>query len=153
LIEKSPPKENVFPRIGKEKPTTLKQGETDVSHVVTIKSSVTDVAAIRAACQRLGLAAPVQGRTVLFSGSVEGWAVQLPGWSYPAVCDTASGLVHFDNYQGRWGKNEELDRFLQAYAVERARMEARKKGYVCTEQTLTNGSIKLTIQVQGGAAV
>jgi hypothetical protein len=35
--------------------------------------------------------------------------------------------------------------------VERARAEARKKGHVCTEQTLADGSIKLTIQVAGGA--
>ena len=40
----------------------------------------------------------------------------------------------------------------QAYAVERARAEARKKGHVCMEQTLSDGSIKLTIQVGGGAA-
>jgi hypothetical protein len=43
-----------------------------------------------------------------------------------------------------------LDRFLQIYAVEKARAEARKKGYASTEQALADGSIKLVIQVQGG---
>jgi len=94
----------------------------------------------------------VQGKAELFSGQVDGLAVQLPGWQYPAVCDTATGQVHFDNFGGRWGDQKELDRFLQAYAVERARAEARKKGCLCTEQTLADGSIKLTIQVQGGGA-
>ena len=123
-----------------------------MSHLVTIKTEVRDAAAVRAACQRLGLGPPVHGKTELFSGEVEGLAVQLPDWQYPAVCDIATGQVHFDNFEGRWGEKTELDRFLQAYAVERARAEARRKGCHCTEQTLANGSIKLTIQVQGGVA-
>ena len=43
-----------------------------MSHVVTIKTTVRDAAAVRAACQRLGLPARVQGKTRLFSGEVEG---------------------------------------------------------------------------------
>ncbi len=123
-----------------------------MSHIVTIKTEVRDIAAIRAACQRLGLLAPVQGKTKLFSGEVEGWAVQLPGWQYPVVCDTASGTVHYDNFSGHWGEQKELNRFLQAYAVEKARLEARRKGYAVVEQSLPDGSIKLSIQVAGGAA-
>jgi hypothetical protein len=45
-----------------------------------------------------------------------------------------------------------LAEFLQAYAVERAKIEARKKGHTISEQTLADGSIKLTIQVAGGVA-
>jgi len=62
-----------------------------VSHIVTIKTEVRDAAAVHAACKRLGLPAPVCGKTQLFSGEAEGWAVQLPDWVYPVVCDTASG--------------------------------------------------------------
>lgn len=50
-----------------------------------------------------------------------------------------------------WGKQAELDRFLQAYAVEKAKLEARKHGHTVTEQSLMDGSIKLVVQV-GGAA-
>jgi hypothetical protein len=50
-----------------------------------------------------------------------------------------------------WGNPQHLDRFLQAYAVERARIEASKQGHRVSEQTLADGSIKLTVQV-GGAA-
>lgn len=50
-----------------------------------------------------------------------------------------------------WGDQTQLDRFLQAYACERTRIEARKKGYAVTEQPLQDGSIKLTIHVTGGA--
>jgi hypothetical protein len=122
-----------------------------VSHIVTIKSEVRDATAVRAACQRLGLPAPVQGKTRLFSGEVEGLAVQLPEWQYPVVADLATGQLKYDNFGGRWGDQTHLDAFLQSYAVERAKIEARRRGHTCTEQTLADGSIKLTIQVQGGA--
>jgi hypothetical protein len=51
-----------------------------------------------------------------------------------------------------WGDQRQLDRFLQAYAVEKAKIEARKRGHSVTEQALADGSIKLTLQVAGGAA-
>ena len=51
-----------------------------------------------------------------------------------------------------WGEQARLDAFLQSYAVEKAKIEARKKGHTVTEQSLTDGSIKLTIKVNGGAA-
>ncbi len=122
-----------------------------MSHIVTIKTEVRDPVAVRAACARLGLAAPVEGTARLFSTAATGLIVQLPGWRYPVVCQTESGQVQFDNYENRWGERAQLDRLLQAYAVERARLEARKQGYDVVEQPLANGSIKLTIQV-GGAA-
>ena len=65
-----------------------------MSHIVTIKSEVRDAAAVKAACQRLSLPEPVQGKTRLFSGEVEGLAVQLPDWQYPVVADLATGQVN-----------------------------------------------------------
>ena len=38
-----------------------------------------------------------------------------------------------------------LDLFLQAYAVEMAKLEARKQGYSAYEQPLSDGSIKVTL--------
>ena len=123
-----------------------------MSHIVTIKTEVRDAAAVQAACRRLGLSKPVQGKARLFSGEVSGLLVNLPDWQYPVVCDLDSGQVRFDNFNGHWGDQKELDRFLQAYAVEKAKIEARKKGHAVTEQPLADGSIKLTIQVSGGPA-
>ena len=122
-----------------------------MSHLVTIKTEVRDAAAVRAACKRLCLPPPVQGTFELFSGTATGLAVKLPDWQYPVVCDTATGQVKFDNYNGRWGDQKELDQFVQMYAVEKARIESHKQGHSVTEQQLTDGSIKLTIQVNGGA--
>ncbi len=122
-----------------------------MSHIVTIKTEVRDPAAVAAACRRLGLPEPAHGTARLFSGEATGLLVKLPDWLYPAVVDTATGRVRFDNYNGSWGRQEHLDRFLQAYAVERARIEARKRGHSVVEQSLPDGSIKLTIRV-GGAS-
>jgi hypothetical protein len=122
-----------------------------VSHIVTIQTQVRDAAAVAGACQRLGLPLPAERTVRLFSGQATGLAVELPGWHYPVVCDLASGNLKFDNYQGSWGSQTELDRFLQAYACEKAKIEARRQGHSVTEQPLADGSIKLTIQVAGGA--
>ena len=122
-----------------------------MSHIVEIKTEVRDPVAIRAACQRLTVPEPVFGEVKLFSTSATGWAVQLPEWRYPVVCDVNTAKIAYDNFEGRWGEQVHLDRFLQGYAVEKARLEARRKGHTVTEQALADGSIKLTVSV-GGAA-
>jgi hypothetical protein len=66
-----------------------------------------------------------------------------PGWQYPVVADLASGELRYDNFGGRWGEQLCLDRFLQTYAVEVVRAQARRKGHTCTEEALADGNIKL----------
>ena len=122
-----------------------------MSHVVEIKTEVRDTAAVRAACQRLKLEQPSHGTARLFSGEATGLIVELPNWQYPVVFNTSTGEAKYDNYNGRWGEQLQLDHFLQAYAVEKTKIEARRKGHAVTEQQLADGSIKLTVQV-GGAA-
>jgi hypothetical protein len=121
-----------------------------LSHIVQIKTQVRDAAAVIAACQRLHLQPPVMQTAKLFTTTATGLTVQLPNWRYPIVCDLVSGDVKFDNYGGHWGNQEELSGFLQAYAAEKAKLEARRRGHSVTEQTLADGSIKLTIGVTGG---
>jgi hypothetical protein len=122
-----------------------------LSHIVTIKTEIRDAAAVRAACQRCQLPPPVDGTHRLYSSQATGLGVQFPDWRYLAVCQLDSGEVRYDNFNGHWGEQRHLDAFLQGYAVEKARIEARRKGYACREQTLQDGSIKLTVNV-GGAA-
>ena len=122
-----------------------------MSHIVSVKTEVRDAAAVRAACRRLNLAEPFQGVVELFSGTARGLCVQLPDWQYPICCDLSTGQIKFDNFQGRWGDQKHLDRLLQAYAAEKCRIEARKRGHTVTETALPDGSIKLTVTV-GGAA-
>jgi hypothetical protein len=97
-----------------------------MSHGLTIRSKVRDPAALATACARLGLVAPTHGTARLYSGEVTGLVVHLPGWTDPAVNDLQSGEVCYDNFEGRWGNQKELDKLLQAYAVEVCRQKSRK---------------------------
>jgi hypothetical protein len=122
-----------------------------LSHIVSIQTKVRDRAAVIAACRRLNLPQPIEGTTQLYSGEATGLLVQLPGWQYPAVIDTASGTVKYDNFEGHWGEQQHLDRFLQMYAVELAKIEARTRGYTVSEQALSDGSIKVQL-IEGSTA-
>jgi hypothetical protein len=123
-----------------------------LSHVVEIQTQIRDPAAVYAAAQRLGLPVPVQGTAMLYSGQATGLIVQLPGWNYPLVCDTATGQIRYDNFNGHWGDPAQLAQLLQMYAVEKAKIEARRRGHDVFEQPLSDGSIKLIIEIAGGAA-
>ena len=122
-----------------------------MSHIVEIITEVRDEAAVQSACSRLHLPRAKRGTFELYSSTETGLAIELPHWKYPVVANTNTGELRYDNYQGRWGSQESLDQLLQMYAVEKAKIEARKKGHTVTEQRLDSGSIKLTVNV-GGAA-
>jgi hypothetical protein len=119
--------------------------ENPMSHLVVIETRIHDAAALTAACRRLGLAEPVHGNIRFFSGDATGLSVKLPGWQFPIVVDAAEGSIKYDNYEGRWGDPGELGRLLQMYAVEKAKLEAKKKGYCVNEQNRQDGSIMLQI--------
>jgi hypothetical protein len=119
--------------------------ENPMSHLVTIETKVPDAAALAAACHRLALAEPVHSNVRLYSADATGLAVTLPGWQYPVVVDIAEGSIKYDNYEGRGGDPAELGRLLQMYAVEKAKLEARKKEFCVTEQSHQDGSIVLQI--------
>ncbi|MCA9124981.1 MAG: DUF1257 domain-containing protein [Planctomycetaceae bacterium] len=118
-----------------------------MSHIVTITTEIRDPIALQASCRRLRLDEPVFKTVKLFSDEATGHCVQLPRWRYPVVCDTESGTVQFDNFNGRWGEPCELERLMQAYACEKVKLEARRQGHSVTERTLNDGAIRLTIQV------
>ena len=122
-----------------------------MSHIVCIKTQIKDPHALAAAFVRLGLSQPTQGKAQLFTSEASGLIVTLPGWTYPAVIDVTAGTIAYDTYNGAWGEQKELDKLLQAYAVEKARLVARQAGHGVTEETLANGSIKLTVSVGGVA--
>jgi hypothetical protein len=117
-----------------------------MSHTVTIQTKVHDMAAIQAACQRLKIPQPTKGEVRLFDRIAQGIGVQLDGWRFP-LCIESDGNLLFDNFGGFWGSLEKLDQFQQAYAVEKAKIEARKQGYTCQESVLADGSIRLNVLV------
>ena len=56
----------------------------------------------------------------------------------------------YDNYEGHWGPQAELNKFLQGYAVEKSKLEARKKGHSVSETRLQDGSIRVVVKIGGG---
>ena len=120
-----------------------------MSHIVSIRTEVRDREAVERACRRLELPEPVDGEAKVFATWKKGLLVRLKDWEFPIVCDLTSGKLEYDNFQSHWGDPERLSDFLQIYAVEKATLEARKKGYSVVEQPLPNGSIKLVIVVAG----
>jgi len=125
--------------------------EIYLSHIVNIQTEIRDVEALSAAARRMQLPPPRCEDVQLFSSHATGYAVRLRDWRYTVVCDVASGQVAVDKFDGRWGKQEELDRLFQSYAIERTMLEARKQGHTVHEQPLDDGSVKLTVCV-GGAS-
>ena len=132
-------------------PITTQQEDLALSHIVEIKTEIRDEAAVKAACVRLQVPTPEHKTVRLFNATATGLCVQLSGWSYPVVANLATGQLQYDNYNGHWGEQKHLNSFLQAYAVEKAKIEARKKGHSVSETQLQDGSIRVTIRV-GGAA-
>lgn len=122
-----------------------------MSHIVVIETKIRDLEALTAATQRMRLSPPNFEEVQLFSSQAVGQAVRLPDWRYPVVCNTQTGQVAFDNYGGRWGKQEQLDQLFQCYAIEKTRIEARKQGHGVHEQTLQDGSVRLTLTIGDNA--
>ncbi len=122
-----------------------------MSHIVEIKTEIRDEQAVKAACVRLQIPTPEHKTCRLFNATATGLCIQLPNWSYPVVANLTTGQLQYDNYNGHWGEQARLNTFLQAYAVEKAKIEARKKGHMCSETRLEDGSIKVTIRVGGTA--
>ena len=120
-----------------------------MSHTVTVTAEIKNKAALEKTCQRLDLEAPIYGEAHrLYSNTkLRGYAVKLPGWNYPVVCDLDTGKIAYDNYGGVWGEQSELHKFLQTYAVVRTMQEASLQGYTAYESQLEDGTIKVTVNV------
>jgi len=119
-----------------------------MSHTMNIQLELHDRDALLAACERLGLTM-TEGRHKLYSTTEEGIAISLPGWKYPIVIKE-DGSVAYDNFNGSWGKEEELNKLKAYYGLEKAKIEARKKGYSVYESfNDRTQELELRIKVEG----
>lgn len=170
-----------------------------MSHVVTIKTALKDIEAIKAACKSLGLTFVVGQTTYKWWGRHAGdyplptgfkaqdlgkckHAIKVPGtqWEigvtrarnadgslaegYTLLCDffgpqgapiaKALGPIwvkHPDgtDLDGRdamhpaWAKGVTFNRFTQAYAVEKAAIEAMRQGWLVSRTTQADGTVVL----------
>ena len=115
-----------------------------MSHVVKCKVEMKDQGCLEKAIAHLGLKNLGTKRHALFNGQVaEGLGVSLPGWHYPVVINHAQGEAVYDNYKEGWGKQIELDKLVQRYAIETALRQAISGGYTYQENVLENGDVEL----------
>ena len=131
------------------KRTTPQIRSKQLSHIVQITTEVKSEAAVQAACRRLNMPPAKHGTHELYNSTETGLGIHLPRWRYPVVADLQTGSLKYDNYEGRWGEESLLDEFHQRYTVEAATIAARKEGHSVIEQSLEDGSIKLTVTVGG----
>ena len=116
-----------------------------MSHIVKVKTSITDVQAIKDACKSLELPAPVHGTHKVYSTEATGWGVSLTGWRFPVVCNTETGEVKYDNCKGSWGHKDRLTEFQQQYSIERMRRIATENNHTFNEERMKDGRVRLTI--------
>lgn len=105
-----------------------------MSHTVKVSVELRDREVLEAARVRCKLPEFREGKHDLFQGQHRGLALQLPNWNYPVVIKPESGEAVYDNYNGKWGKQVELDRLCQAYALEAGEREFRRQGFEVVEE-------------------
>lgn len=141
-----------------------------MSHVVTIKTELRDIEAIRAACAELGITFKENQRTYKWWGVSVGdyplpegvkkedlghcaHAIGVPKaqWEIGLMENKATGgyRIVFDFYghegsklQNAIGKNAE--KLLQLYTVHKTQIEAKKRGLLCTRKQV-GSKIQLTV--------
>ena len=72
-----------------------------MSHIVQIQTEIRDPIAVKSACNRMGLPEPAHRTVQLYNAEATGLAVELPDWRYPVICQTETGEIRYDNYEGR----------------------------------------------------
>lgn len=122
-----------------------------MSHFATLTTRIRDLDALAEACRELGLdlvrnavargygSNQKQGDAVLrLKGPYDIALNRQPDGTYGLTTDWWGGHV-----EKEVGAN--YGRLLQLYALHKAQIESRRKGYSTRRQTLKDGSIKLTI--------
>ncbi|MEW6443184.1 MAG: DUF1257 domain-containing protein [bacterium] len=140
-----------------------------MSHVAIIEIEITDLAALTAACKRLGFSFQENQKTYEWYGRWEGdyplpegfsqedlgkcdHAIRVPGAGYEVGVVKArkkSGYQLLWDFWSQGGLSEELgpkaEKLVQAYGVEKAKREARKQGFSVYETTREDGTVRLTL--------
>lgn len=146
-----------------------------MSHLVTVAVEVRDLTALKKACDRLGFQFvegatrfewfgrwmnDYDGADAAHRHGIKpedygrcAHKIVVPGASYVyeiGVMPRADGryLLALDSYDP--GLNQAVGgagapKLVQAYAVEKVRLEAAAQGHLCTETALADGSVRLTV--------
>lgn len=114
-----------------------------MSHIVRSDLKLVDREKVKSAAEHNGFKIIGEGNHKMYGGQrATGLAITLPGWNHPVVIDE-KGVAHYDNFGGSWGKQVELDKLCQRYAIEVANEQALVEGYMVSENVLENGDVEL----------
>jgi hypothetical protein len=121
------------------------------SHTVTVQVDFKDLDMLQKALKAIGGIWKGWGKHKLFDIEklgrgdaepiklVEGYGFRLPGWTYDCVL-SKSGELSYDNYDGRWGDQAELDKLKVGYTVEVCQRAATLYGW---QSERVNGELKI----------
>jgi hypothetical protein len=122
-----------------------------MSHFTTVQTQVRDIAALRDACQELGLQVVENADARGYAGNkLPGdYVVRLKGPYDIALNRQPDGTFGLTtDWWAGYVANEvgpDYGKLLQLYGVHKTMREARKKGLTARRQALSDGRIKLTI--------
>jgi len=116
-----------------------------MSHTVSLELKIKDKELFKQVARQKGYRVE-EMRFRLYSSAEKGLGVFLPGWRYPAVV-TEEGELRYDNYNGRWGKQEVLDELVQEYAVQLVHKKALEQGLTLVSQKTTQGEVEIVLAV------
>lgn len=120
-----------------------------MSHKTEVQTQFSDIEQVKKACEELGYKFEETNKVQLFESGPNGLvdcvaAVHIPGWRYP-VAIKQDGTAAFDNYNGAWGKESNLDSLRQKYAENTALAYAERSGYRVLHRENINGSLQLRL--------
>lgn len=117
-----------------------------MSHCTTIDVKFKDINILKKVCKKLNLEFEENSYQRFYDGKIEyGTKIKLPNWNYPIIVKS-DGNVIYDNYEGNWGDEKEINKLKQHYAVEKTKSIAIKNGYTFTEKKVGN-DIKLFVNI------
>lgn len=124
-----------------------------MSHISKIELEVNDLNALDRACKRLGLELVKDQQSFRWFGNNPGicnHAIKVPGAEYEIGITRVNGLYELqcDYYDRNIGKviGNKGGVLKQAYAVEKVKSEARRKGYAVLEKQTDTG-IRLHVRL------
>jgi hypothetical protein len=123
-----------------------------MSHISKIELVVNDIRSLKAACIRLGLSFAKNQTSFKWWGRKNGicnHAIKIPGTAYEIgvhkQADRYDLLVDYYDPAVEAAIGSNAGKLKQAYAIERTRTEARRKGYTVVEKQTEDG-IRLSIR-------
>ena len=122
-----------------------------MSHFTTIKTQIKDITALRAAVSELGLQllANAEARGYISNKTKGDFVLRLKGPYDVALNQQPDGTFGLttDWWDGHVEREvgQNFGRLLQLYGVQKATLEAKKKGMTVLRRSQPNGSIKLVL--------